>query len=133
MLKSYFTIAWRNFKKNRLITLINVFGLSIGVMAAVIIYLVIDYNFSFDNYEPNRDRIYRVVTENVGSTNFGVPAALHEALLPAVAGIGQMAPLFDYDDAAKVSIPNENGQAGRVMKDQNNIVFTDSGYFQLFP
>ncbi|HTI89686.1 MAG TPA: ABC transporter permease [Puia sp.] len=133
MLKSYFIIAWRNFKRNRLITLINVFGLSVGVMAAVIIYLMIHYNFSFDTYEPDRDRIYRVVTENVGSTNFGVPAPLHEALLPAVAGIGQMAPLFDYGGGAKVSILKGNGQPGRVIRNQDNIVFADSGYFQLFP
>lgn len=133
MLKSYFIIAWRNFKKNRLITIINVFGLSIGIMAAVIIYLVIDYNFSFDTYEPDRDRIYRVVTENEGSKNFGVPAPLHEALLSAVVGIGQAAPIFDYDGAATVSIPKTNGHAGRVMKNQDKIVFTDSGYFQLFP
>jgi len=133
MLKSYFTIAWRTFKKNRLITVINVFGLSLGITAAVIVYLTIDYNFSFDTYEPDGDRIYRIVTENQGLKNAGVPAPLHEALSPAITGIGQTAPLFDYNGETKIIIPRTNGQTGRVLKNQDNIVFADLGYFQLFP
>lgn len=133
MLKSYVLIAWRNFSKHRLLTVINILGLSIGITAAVVVYLVVDYNFSFDKYEPGRDQIYRIVTENTGSKNYGVPAPMQEAL-QGITGIGNAAPIFDfYGGNTKVSIPQQDGQTEQTIKNQENIVFTNSDYFNIFP
>jgi len=133
MLRSYILSAWRNFSKHRLLTLINILGLSIGITAAVIVYLVIDYNFSFDTYEPGKDRIYRIVTENTGSKNYGVPAPMHEAL-KGITGIANTAPIFDfYAGNTKVSILQQDGLTEQIIKNQGNIVFTNSNYFNIFP
>jgi ABC-type antimicrobial peptide transport system permease subunit len=133
MLKSYVLIAWRNFSKHRLITIINILGSSIGITAAVIIYLVISYNFSFDTYEPGRDYIYRVVTENTTWKNHGVPAPLHRGL-EGITGIANSAPIFDfYAGDTKVGIPQPSGKADRTIKNQGSIVFTNSDYFRIFP
>ena len=63
MLKNYLAVAYRNFIRNKIFSLINVLGLSIGISASLVIFLIVHYDFSFDKFENDRDRLYRVVTE----------------------------------------------------------------------
>jgi putative ABC transport system permease protein len=60
MTKNYFKIAWRNLWLNRKITLINVIGLTIGMVAAVLIMLWVQNELSFDGYNKDANRIYRI-------------------------------------------------------------------------
>jgi hypothetical protein len=62
MIKNYFKTAFRNLAKNKIFSLINVSGLSIGISSALVIYLIVSYDLSFDKFEKDRDRIYRVVS-----------------------------------------------------------------------
>ena len=43
MITNYFIIAWRNIVKHKIYTLINVAGLSIGICACIVIYLIAAY------------------------------------------------------------------------------------------
>ena len=52
MFKNYFKTALRTFSKNKATTAINLLGLSIGISAALIIFMVIQYDFNFDKYDP---------------------------------------------------------------------------------
>ena len=61
MLKNYFIVALRSFARNRAFSLINVIGLSIGISASLVIYLIVAYDFSFDKFEKDSNRIYQVV------------------------------------------------------------------------
>ncbi|QTE62068.1 ABC transporter permease [Mucilaginibacter rubeus] len=63
MLRNYFKVAFRNLAKHRTISLINIAGLTIGITAAVFIMLWVQNEFSFDNYHPDVDNIYRVKTK----------------------------------------------------------------------
>jgi len=60
MVKNYFKIALRSFRKNKLYTAINVTGLSIGIAFCTLIYLYIDDERSFDQFQANKDLIYRI-------------------------------------------------------------------------
>jgi ABC-type antimicrobial peptide transport system permease subunit len=60
MLKSFFTSAIRNLKRNRLYTAINVLGLALGIACCVVIFVIVKYETSFDDYHSKADRIYRV-------------------------------------------------------------------------
>lgn len=60
MLINFFAVAIRNLKKYRLFTLINVFGLAVGITACLVILLYVRYELSFDKFNTNVDRIYRV-------------------------------------------------------------------------
>ena len=51
MFKNYFTIALRNFWRNKTFSLINIFGLSIGISASLVIYLLVNYHFNFDRFD----------------------------------------------------------------------------------
>jgi putative ABC transport system permease protein len=60
MFKSFFVAAIRNLKKNRLYTAINVLGLALGVACCLVIFVIVKYETSFDDYHQKADRIYRV-------------------------------------------------------------------------
>ena len=60
MFKNYFKTAFRNLWKNKATSFINLFGLSIGMTAAVFIFLWVQNEISFDNYHPGKENIYRV-------------------------------------------------------------------------
>jgi len=94
MLKNYLIVAFRNFRRNKIFSLINVLGLSIGISASLVIFLIVQYDFSFDRFENNGNRIYRVVSEysfqgNPGNTR-GVPAPLADAVKKELSGVDQI-------------------------------------------
>ncbi|MCW3109882.1 MAG: hypothetical protein JWQ09_4388 [Segetibacter sp.] len=60
MIKSYFTIAWRNIMRHKGYSVINITGLAVGMAAAILILLWIQDEFSYDGFHKNKDRIYEV-------------------------------------------------------------------------
>jgi len=62
MFKNYVKIAIRNILRNKLYSLINVLGLTIGITACLLIMLFINYEYSYENMFAKADRIYRVLT-----------------------------------------------------------------------
>jgi len=62
MFKNYIKIALRNLFKNKLYSVINIFGLSIGVACCMLILLYLSNEFSYDKFHENSDRIYRAWT-----------------------------------------------------------------------
>jgi putative ABC transport system permease protein len=61
MISSYFKVALRNIKKHLFYTLINVTGLSIGIACTILITLFIIDELSYDRFNENGERIYRVI------------------------------------------------------------------------
>ncbi|RYY26407.1 MAG: FtsX-like permease family protein [Sphingobacteriaceae bacterium] len=66
MLKNYFKIAWRNLRRSKVYSLINIAGLSIGLACAMLILLYIKDEVSFDRFHQNGNQLYRIVSENSG-------------------------------------------------------------------
>ena len=61
MFKNYFKIAWRNLVKNRVSSIINIGGLTIGIAVAILIGLWIYDEFSFNKYHANYNRIAQIM------------------------------------------------------------------------
>ena len=136
MIKNYLITALRNFRHNKAFTLINVLGLSVGISAALVIFLIVQYDFSFESFQHDKDRLFRVVT-NMRSPdsefpNGGVPYPLRETANRELTGIDGTASFFT-DAASKVTLPAPPGSPNTVYKDQKGIAMTDSSYFRLFP
>jgi len=134
MIRNYFKIAFRNFWRHKLFTLINVMGLTIGISAALVIYLIVHYDFTFDKLHKDGDRIYRVVTDFSFSGspghNQGVCGPLPWATKTQVTGLQQIAPIFRLSQP-NVTVPNGNKASSR-FKIQDNVIVADSDYFKLF-
>ncbi|HEX8024035.1 ABC transporter permease [Mucilaginibacter sp.] len=62
MIRNYFKTAWRILWRNKIYTSINILGLSLGICACIVIYLISSYELSFDTFHPDKDRIYRIMT-----------------------------------------------------------------------
>lgn len=62
MLKNLFTIAFRNIRKDKTYSAINILGLTIGITCSVFLLLYILNELSYDRYHKNADNIYRVVS-----------------------------------------------------------------------
>lgn len=60
MLKNYLKIAFRNLRKQKLYSLINIFGLTLGITCCIVIYLFIQDEYSYDRFHENSENIYRV-------------------------------------------------------------------------
>ena len=136
MIKSYFKAAWRNITRDKTFSFINVLGLSIGISAALVIFLIVHYEFSFDKFEKNRDRIYRVVIDakfnGTEGHSTGVQAPLANAIQNEVTGVELTVPLMQFqgDATAKVSIKSKLANPV-VFKKQAGILFTNPQYFKL--
>lgn len=63
MIRNYFKTAFRNLLRNKSYTAINIVGLAVGIAACLLIFLVIQFETSFDDFHNNKDRIYRVASE----------------------------------------------------------------------
>lgn len=64
MLKNYLRTTYRNLIKYKSYSLINIFGLSLGIACCILIYGYIGYELSYDRYHKNADNIYRIASRS---------------------------------------------------------------------
>ena len=60
MIKNYFKIAWRNIKRQKGYTFINIAGLAIGMAVCILILMFVRDELSYDTHHEHKDRIYRI-------------------------------------------------------------------------
>lgn len=63
MIQNYLTIAWRNLLKHKIFSFINILGLAIGLAACLIIFLYVQNELTYDQYNTKADRITRVTID----------------------------------------------------------------------
>jgi putative ABC transport system permease protein len=136
MLKNYFIIAVRNFWKHRVFSIINIAGLSIGISAALVIYLLVSYEFSFDKFHKDAGRTYRVVSKlnfpDQVIRNGGVCAPLAEAVKREVTGLEGSSSFHLFNSDIKVVPGSSDDKTRPVFKKQEDIIFANQDYFNVF-
>ena len=60
MITNFFRIALRNLFKNKIFSFINIFGLALGIASSLLIVEYARYELSYDKFEANSGRIYRL-------------------------------------------------------------------------
>ncbi|MEP7268740.1 MAG: ABC transporter permease, partial [Saprospiraceae bacterium] len=63
MIKNYFKTALRNLNRNKSFALINTLGLAVGIAACFLIFLIVQFESSYDNFHPEKNSIYRIGSE----------------------------------------------------------------------
>lgn len=63
MLKNYLVTAWRNLKKNKTFSLINIAGLAIGMAVCLLILQYVNFELSYDQFNKNASDVYRVAND----------------------------------------------------------------------
>jgi putative ABC transport system permease protein len=84
MLKYNLAASFRSIRRNLTFALINITGLSLGLTLIVVLMIWLQFEFSFDKFNVNADRIFRVITEYNSETDHytfeGTPAQLGDVL-----------------------------------------------------
>ncbi len=133
MIKNYFLIAFRNIKRSLGYTVVNVLGLALGISGSLVLYLMISFLISYDDYHTNRDRIYRVVSSSSyqGKVSYGtgVPTPFPEAFEMEISGLEDV--LFISGGHDNTIIIDEDGER-RIFEERQGMAFTNSNYFAFF-
>ena len=135
MFKNYFKIAWRNLTSHKSYAAINIGGLAIGIAACLLLFLVVNYELSYDKFQPNYKSIYRVVTQDKFSDgityNPGIP-------VPALAALRLQMPnvLFGAIHSiygSQVTV-NTSGNASENKKfiEERGLFFCEPNFFRVF-
>lgn len=123
MLKNYFTIAFRNLVRNKLFTGLNILGLAIGLACSMFIFLWVQDEISYDRFNANADKIYRV-TAKLSDVQAAVTppplAAAIEAEIPAIEKATRLIPLHKMITA------------GTKKFDEKNIYCADTNFLKIF-
>ena len=137
MFKNYFKIARRNLVRNKSYAAINITGLAVGIAVCMVIFIIIQFQTSFDNFHAKKNRIYRVLTEyhhaETGSVSYGkdLPFPIPLGLKTGFSQIEQVAPVFaSHDD--EVLLPDNNGTPVKDFKEQRGVFFTGPSFFKIF-
>jgi len=132
MIRNYFKIAFRNLRKNRVYGLINVMGLAMSMACCILIFTLVKYHLSFDNFHKDPDRIYRFVTEQHRdeiSYAASVPPPFGKAFRNDYAFAEQVARAVMSHDAL-ISI--KQGEEIKKFKEKEGATFTEPELFDIF-
>ncbi len=137
MIKNYFKIAWRNLTRRKGHAFINIGGLAVGIAVCLLIFIIIQFELSFDNYHKKKDRIYRVLSEMHHSTvpepftNSGVPYPLPSTLETAIPQIEESSVVFSVNES-QFQILDDEGKTVKKFKEENGVLFTEPSLFDIF-
>ncbi|MBO3700659.1 FtsX-like permease family protein [Roseivirga sp. E12] len=134
MIKNYFITAIRNLVRNKSFTIINVFGLALGISAALVLFKIVLFEKSFDQHYSNYDRLYRFV-KKVESPNLiefeaGIQNPFAQAFKTDYPDLGLPVRTF-YIGENQLSVENANGDWTHY-EQRDGIAFTDPEFFELF-
>jgi putative ABC transport system permease protein len=67
MIKNFFIVAYRNLKRNRIFSVINILGLATGMASAMLIFLWINDEMGFDRFHAKEDRLFQAYREEISN------------------------------------------------------------------
>src|SRR5260221_8825580 len=137
MFKNYFKTAFRSLIRNRNYTIINIAGLATGIAVCMMIFIIIQFQTSFDNFHSKKDRIYRVLTEyhHADAPDIfygkGVPVPLPAALRTNFPQAEKVASVYsEHND--QILVLDDNGQPIKKFKEESGVFFTEPSLFDIF-
>lgn len=130
MLRSYLKIAWRNLLKNKTFSLINIFGLAVGLGCFILITLYVLDELSYDRFYPDAKRTYRVNSEiRFGGTDLNLATCSD----PFGATLKKDYPEVEQYVRIYASAGRKFVKRGNETIVENRVANVDSTYFDVFP
>lgn len=127
MFRNYLKTAFRNLRKNTLYSAINIFGLTVGLAACLLIGVYIDHELSYDKFNKNADRIVRATMEYKFSGTVNSTATTGTKVGP------QFKRIFpSIEEYVRTFISHNVVQAGEKMFDEPRIMYADPAFFKIF-
>ena len=130
MLYSYLALAYRNLLRQQGYAAINILGLAIGMACAILIYLYVDFETSWDSFRPNADRVYRVLRVGPTSNVQGRLRKPFEGLSGAV-GPALVRDYPEVEETTRVRIGARWIRYGEYAR-RTTFWFSDTNFFDFF-
>src|SRR6185312_15090699 len=127
MIKNYLRTAFRNLTRNATTSGLNILGLAVGMTAAILIFLWVDNELTFDSYHPGASRIYRL-TSYITTARWtweNTPLRLSPYLRSELPGVEKVTCL-------KTSNTTTLSVAGNEPLAENQSAYVDSNWFSVF-
>ena len=136
MLRNYFKTAFRGLTRNRNYAIINIAGLAVGIAVCMMIFIIIQFQTSFDDFHSKKDRIYRVLSEyhpaDAAEVFYkDVPFAMPTGLKSAFPQLEQVASVYESHND-QLLIPDNNGKTIKAFKEDKGVFFTEPSFFKMF-
>jgi len=123
--------------RNRNYAIINIAGLAVGIAVCMMIFIIIQFQTSFDDFHSKKDRIYRVLTENhhadAATISYAknVPFPLPTGLKTAFPQLEQVAPVYaSHND--ELQVLDDNGTPVKNFKEGSGVFYTSPSFFNMF-
>src|SRR5688572_29646322 len=118
MFTNYLKTAFRNLIRNKSYAIINTLGLAVGIAACMLIFLVVRFETSFDNFHSKKENIYRVGTEfnNQDGVSYGpgVSLPVANALRLDFPEISEVASIFQNGN--QVTVETSSGEQKKIIE-----------------
>lgn len=128
MLKNYLLLAIKNCRKQKMFSVINVLGLTVGIVCCLMIFLFIMNEFSYDKFHKNGEHIYRVMRRSHINGDIREIAYLAPPYAKAL--------MNDYPDAIQKAVrifpDNDLVTYNNVSFNEKKVFLADSNFFQFF-
>src|ERR1051326_4945977 len=137
MIRNYFNIAWRNIKRNKVYAAINISGLAVGIAACLVLFIVIQYELSYDKFQPNYKHIYHVAAKIKSSEGDGfgegIPYPAYDALRTQFPDVVTGAMFQNYNSQVTILNSNDvNSASNKKFLEEKGIFFSDPHFFSIF-
>jgi putative ABC transport system permease protein len=127
MFKNYLKIAWRNLRKNKLYSAINIFGLAAGLAACLLIGVYIIHELSYDKFNANANRIVRTTME------YGSAGTVNKIATTGTKVGPQFKRIFPSVEAyTRTFISHNVVKSGDKVFDEPRILYADPLFFKIF-
>ena len=131
MIRNYLKIAFRNLTKYKFISFINLFGLTLGLICCLLIFIFILHELSYDKYHPNADRVYRV-TRRFSNPETGALSLHLSTVAPPFGPLLQN----DFKEIENMTRLLQNGTTAirynDKMLNEPDVYFADDKFFDFF-
>ena len=134
MISNYFKLAFRQIKKQKFYSLINIGGLALGMACCILIALYISHELSYDKHHSKADKIFRVTRDmnmqGINNQNPVTPAPIAKALVENYPEIVKTARLNPYFGAAGTNLVRT--EKGTQKNFEEGFVYADQSFFEIF-
>lgn len=128
MLQNYLKIAFRNLRRNKVNSIINIFGLSIALLCCVVIFLFVRSELTFDRFHSEADTIYRLTLQEINR-----PGARHFATTSPPMGPALVESFPEIEQAVRFRFPDSNILSrGDRQFYEYNVAYADSTLLSIF-
>ncbi|MBL0183376.1 MAG: ABC transporter permease [Chitinophagaceae bacterium] len=127
MFKNYFRTALRNLRKHKLYSAINIFGLTVGLAACLLIGIYISHELSYDRFNKNADRIVRATMEYKQAETVNTVATTGTKVGP------QFKRTFPaVEEYVRTFISSSVVKSGDKVFEEPRVLFADDPFFKVF-